>query len=126
MVLPRGRKMSVRSPPPPEMGGNQSKCSESDLQTLVNEGLLQSKEVIRWRPATGVKRPLEGVDEIVLFQYFVERGLALPTSDSFCGLLFYYGIQLHYLNSNSILHISIFVQFCKVFLEICMMHAKKR
>jgi hypothetical protein len=62
------------------------------------------------------KRPYEGLDEIVLFQYFVERGLALPTSDFSRGLLFYYGIQLHHLNPNSILHISIFVQFCEVFL----------
>jgi hypothetical protein len=44
------------------------------------------------RPATRDKRPFEGVDEIVLFQYFIERGLALLTSYFFCGLLFYYGI----------------------------------
>jgi hypothetical protein len=64
-------------------GWRPSKCSEVDLQALVDEGLLQSKEVIQWRPATCDKRPYEEVDEVVLFQYFVERGLALPTSDFF-------------------------------------------
>jgi hypothetical protein len=81
-------------------GWRPSKCSETDLQALVDEGLLQSKEVIKWRPATGDKRPYEEVDEVVLFQYFVERGLALPTSDFFHGLLYYYGIQLHHLNPS--------------------------
>jgi hypothetical protein len=81
-------------------------------------GLLQSKEDIQWCPATGDKRPYEEVDEVVFFQYFVDRGLALPTTEFFCGLLFYYGIQLHHLNPNFILHISIFVQFCEVFLGI--------
>jgi hypothetical protein len=68
--------------------------------------------------ATGDKRPYEGVEEIVLFQYFVERGLALRASDFFRGLLFYYGIQLHHLNPNSIFHIFIFVHFCEAFLGI--------
>jgi hypothetical protein len=70
-VPPRGRKRSVR-PPPPGDGWKPSKCSEADLQALVDEGLLQRKEVIQWRPTTREKRSYEGVDEIVLFQYFVE------------------------------------------------------
>jgi hypothetical protein len=73
-------------------GWKPSKSSEADLHALLDEGLLQSKEVIQWHPATRDKRPYEGVDEIVLFQYFVERGLALPTSDFFYRFLFYYGI----------------------------------
>jgi hypothetical protein len=32
-------------------------------------------------------------DEIPMFTQFVERGLALPTSDFFKGLLKYYGIE---------------------------------
>jgi hypothetical protein len=92
-------------------GWKPSKCSKADLKALFDEGLLQNKEVIQWCPATREKRPYEGVDEIVLFQYFIERGLALPTSYFFRGLLFYYGIQLHHLNPNSILHISIFVKY---------------
>jgi hypothetical protein len=76
------------------------KYSEADLKRLVDECFLQSKEIIQWCPATSDKRLYEKAEEILLFQYFVERGLALPTSDFFHGLLFHYGIQLHHLNPN--------------------------
>jgi hypothetical protein len=69
-----------------------NKCFEAHLKALVDEGLLPSQEIIQWRAATMYKRPYEEADEIVLFQYFVERGLALPISDFFYGLLFHYGI----------------------------------
>jgi hypothetical protein len=85
---------------------------------LVDEGLLQSQEIIKWCATTRDKRPYEEADEIVLLQYFVERGLALPTSDFFGSLLFHYGIQLHHVNPNSILHIAIFVHFCEAFLGV--------
>jgi hypothetical protein len=95
-----------------------SKCSEADLKTLVDEGLLQSQEIIQWRVATRDKRLYGNANEIVPFQHFVECGLALPTSNFFCGLLFHYGVQLHHLNLNSILHIAIFVHFYAAFLGI--------
>jgi hypothetical protein len=61
---------------------------------------------------------MENVDEIVTFYHFVERGLALPTYSLFCGLLYYYGLELHHLNPNSICHISIFIHFCEAYLGI--------
>jgi hypothetical protein len=70
------------------------------------------------RPATGEVRPFENAEETILFQQFVERGLGIPTCDFLRGLLFHYGIQLHHLNANSILHIAIFVHFCEAFLGI--------
>jgi hypothetical protein len=92
------------------------KCTEADLQSLVDECLLQSKETVQWRPATGNVRPYEGVKEIIIFQHFVERGLAIPTCDFLRSLLFHYGIQLYHLNPNSVLHIAIFVHFYEAFL----------
>jgi hypothetical protein len=71
-------------------GWKTSKYSKADLKRLVDE----------WNPTTGDKRPYEKAEEIVLFQYFVERGLALPTSNFFCSLLFDYGIQLPHINPN--------------------------
>lgn len=56
--------------------------------------------------------------EMVIFAYFIERGLALPTSDFFRGLLRYYNLELVHLNPNSILHIAIFVHLYEAFLEI--------
>jgi hypothetical protein len=41
-------------------------------------------------------------DEIPMFAPFVERGLALPVSDFFKGLLNYYGIEYLNLNPNGI------------------------
>jgi hypothetical protein len=61
---------------------------------------------------------MENVDEIISFYHFFERGLALPTCSFFHGLLYFYGLELHYLNPNSICHIAIFIHFCEAFLGI--------
>jgi hypothetical protein len=53
-----------------------------------------------------------------MFTRFVERGLALPASNFFRGLLEYYGIKYLNLNPNGILHTSVFVHFCEAFLGI--------
>jgi hypothetical protein len=94
------------------------KCSEANLKRLVDECFLQPKKIIQWRPATSDKRPYEKAEEIVSFQYFIERGLALLTSYFLHDLLFHYGIQLHHLSPNLILRIAIFVHFCEAFLRI--------
>jgi hypothetical protein len=49
---------------------------------------------------------------------FVERGLALPASDFFKGLLKYYGIEYLNLNPNGIFHIFVFVHLCEAFVGI--------
>jgi hypothetical protein len=61
---------------------------------------------------------MENVDEIVTFYHFSERGLALPSCSFFRGLLYFYGLELHHLNLNSICHIAIFIHFCEAFLGI--------
>jgi hypothetical protein len=48
----------------------------------------------------------------------VERGLALPASDFFKGLLGYYGIEYLNLNPNGVFHTAVFVHFCEAFLWI--------
>ncbi|RLM61458.1 hypothetical protein C2845_PM14G10050 [Panicum miliaceum] len=35
-------------------GWKTSKCSEADLQSLIDECLLRSKEIIQWHAATGI------------------------------------------------------------------------
>jgi len=44
-----------------------SKCSESDLETLVSVGLLPKKSIIQWHPALGEDHPYENTCEIVAF-----------------------------------------------------------
>jgi hypothetical protein len=57
-------------------------------------------------------------DEIPMFMRFAERGLSLPTSDFFKGLLEYYSIEYLNLNPNGIFHTSVFIHFCEAFLGI--------
>jgi len=57
----------------------------------------------------------ENPDEIRMFARFAERGLALPASDFFHGLLDYYKIEHVHLNPNEIFHTSLFVHFCEAF-----------
>ena len=78
--------------PTREEGWIGSKCSESDLETLVSAGLLPEKSVIQWCPALGEDRPYENTSEIVAFVPYLERGLGLPCSFFFSGLLRYYRI----------------------------------
>jgi hypothetical protein len=64
---------------------------------LLNSGFLREKKVDMWRAAVGDPYPMEkNPDEIPMFVRFAKRGLSLPASDFFKGLLGYYGIE--YLN----------------------------
>jgi hypothetical protein len=96
-----------------------SKLKMEDLLALVNSGFLREKEMDLWRAAIGDPYPMEkNPDEVPMFARFVERGLALPASDFFKGLLKYYGIEYLNLNPNGIFHVSVFVHFCEVFVGI--------
>jgi hypothetical protein len=105
--------------PNPNKEWKKSKAKTEDLLALLNSGFFREKEVDMWRAAVGDPYPMEkNSDEIPMFARFVERGLALPTSDFFKGLLDYYGIEYINLNPNGIFHVSVFVHFCEAFLGI--------
>jgi hypothetical protein len=53
-----------------------------------------------------------------MFLSFLLRGLSLPAHEFLRGLLFVYGVQLHQLTPNSILHIACFMTLCESFLGI--------
>ena len=90
-----------------------SKCIDFHLHGLVKEGLLQPREKMQWHRVIGDVPPREESQEIVTFLSFVLRGFAIPASDFFRGLLHYWGVQVHHLTPNSILHIAIFVHLCE-------------
>jgi hypothetical protein len=105
--------------PNPNKVWKKSKAKTEDLLALVNSSFLREKEVDMWRAAAGDPYPMEkNPDEIPMFARFVERGLTLPASDFFKGLLDYYGIEYLNLNPNGIFHVSVFVHFCEAFLGI--------
>ena len=87
-----GKGKGVAAEPSRDEGWESSKCSKSDLESLVKQGFLRSKSVIQWRPALGDACPYENTGEIVGFLPYFDRGLGLPFSNFFCRLLYYYGI----------------------------------
>jgi hypothetical protein len=54
----------------------------------------------------------------VMLIAFLLRGLSLPAHEFLRGLLFVYGVQLHQLTPNSLLHIARFITLCEAFLGI--------
>jgi hypothetical protein len=102
----------------PFCGNHASLISESDLLHLVQMGVLPSKELSSWRVWEGITVPTEDTHESVVFVPFLIRGLGLPVSPFFRGLLDYYSLNLTHLNPNSVLQIAIFVHLCEAFLRI--------
>jgi hypothetical protein len=105
--------------PNPNKEWKKSKTKTEDLLALVNSEFLREKEMDMWRAAAGDPYPMEkNPDEVPVSARFLERGLALPASDFFKGLLKYYGIEYLNLNPNGIFHFSVFVHFCEAFVGI--------
>jgi hypothetical protein len=102
----------------PFAGNHMSVVSEPDLLHLVSIGVLPPKELCSWRICHGVTVPTEDTHESVIYVPFLLRGLALPISPFFRGLLDFYRLNLTHLNPNSILQISIYVYLCEAFLGV--------
>jgi hypothetical protein len=92
----------------PFAGNHTSIISEFDLFHLVETRVLPPKELCSWRICRGVTVLTEDTHEYVVYVSFLIRGLALPISPFFCGLLYFYDLNLTHLNPNSILQVSIF------------------
>jgi hypothetical protein len=101
----------------PNQEWKKSKAKTEDLLALLNSRFLR-EEVDMWHAATGDLYPMKNPDEIPMFTRFAERGLSLPASDFFEGLLEYYIIEYLNLNPNGIFHTSVFIHFCEAFLGI--------
>jgi hypothetical protein len=89
--------------PNPNKEWKKLKMKTEDLLALVNSGFLHEKDMDMWRATAGDPYPIEkNPDEVPMIARFAERGLALPASDFFKGLLKYYGIKYLNLNPNGI------------------------
>ncbi|KAK1691937.1 hypothetical protein QYE76_008634 [Lolium multiflorum] len=93
-----------------------SKISNQDVNTLKRLGLMKKEDAIRFPSEESYPNP--PMEYRVSFVDHLIRGLSAPIHDFLRGLLFVYGIQLHQLTPNSILHISIFITLCECFLGI--------
>jgi hypothetical protein len=89
---------------------------ETDLKKAKKEGFLsESAEIIFPRDEV-VPAPPTGYR--VMFLAFLFRSLSLPAHEFLRGLIFVYGVQLHQLTPNSLLHIACFVTLYEAFLGI--------
>jgi hypothetical protein len=122
----RKRKQGVAIPVVPSIDPNStlpfcgnyiSIISETDLFHLVKICVLTPKELCSWWIWQGVTVPTEDAHKAVIFVPFLIRGLALPVSPFFCGLLDFYSLNLTHLNPNSVLQIAMFVHLCEAFLK---------
>ncbi|KAK1629060.1 hypothetical protein QYE76_003375 [Lolium multiflorum] len=93
-----------------------SKISNQDTNMLKRLGLMKKEDAIRFPSEESYPNP--PMEYRVSFVDHLIRGLSTPIHDFLRGLLFVYGIQLHQLTPNSILHISIFITLCECFLGI--------
>jgi hypothetical protein len=103
-----GQESSLSSTPRPNPAKvwKKAKLKSEDLLAFVNSIFLREKEMDLWCAAMGDPYPMEkNPDEIPMFTWFVERGLALPASDFFKGMLRYYVIEYINLNHNGIFHV---------------------
>jgi hypothetical protein len=87
-----------------------------DLKKAKKEGYLSESVEIIFPKDEAIPSPPAGYQ--VMFLTFLVRCLSLPSHEFLHGLLFVYGVQLHQLMPNSLLHIAFFITLCEVFLGI--------
>ncbi|KAK1681649.1 hypothetical protein QYE76_042497 [Lolium multiflorum] len=93
-----------------------SKISNQDVNLLKKLGLMKKKEALIFPSKESYPSP--PIEYRVSFVDHLIRGLSAPIHDFLRGLLFVYGLQLHQLTPNSILHISIFITLCECFIGV--------
>jgi hypothetical protein len=89
---------------------------QKELEKARTNGLISSSDTIKFPSTERIPQPPSGYR--VMFLSFLFRGLSLPAHEFLHGLLFVYGVQLHQLIPNFILHIACFVTLCESFLGI--------
>jgi hypothetical protein len=89
---------------------------QRDLEKAQANGLITADDQVTFPSTERIPKPPSGFR--VMFFDFLLRGLSLPAHEFLRGLLFVYGVQLHQLTPNSILHIACFITLCESFLGI--------
>jgi hypothetical protein len=93
-----------------------STITKKDVEKARTDGLIAAQDSIRFPSTERIPEPPSGYR--VMFLAFLLCGLSLPAHEFLRGLLFVYGVQLHQLTPNSLLHIACFVTLCESFLGI--------
>ena len=69
---------SAGEAPPPSSSWQKCTLQESDIQDMVECGILPEKQISRWRCCYGKEFPWEDTDQTVTFKSFYEKSFALP------------------------------------------------
>ncbi|KAK1665390.1 hypothetical protein QYE76_053549 [Lolium multiflorum] len=93
-----------------------SKITNQDINLLKKLGISKKPKAVCFPSEESYPTPPMGYR--VSFVDHLIRGLSAPIHPFLRGLLFVYGLQLHHLTPNSILHISIFITLCEAFLGV--------
>jgi hypothetical protein len=93
-----------------------SAIKQREVEKARTDGFISSKDSIKFPSTEQIPQPPSGFR--VMFLSFLLRGLSLTAHEFLRGLLFVYGVQLHQLTPNSILHIACFMTLCESFLGI--------
>jgi hypothetical protein len=93
-----------------------SDFKQKDLEKAQADGLISVDDQVIFPSTDRIPKPPSGFR--VMFLAFLLRSLSFPAHEFLCGLLFVYGVQLHQLTPNSILHIACFITLCESFLGI--------
>ena len=104
--------------PPKRLKGDWKASTISDryLAVLRADGRLPPAASGRVRCAGNEVTPSPRAGERVVFTGFLTRGLSFPLHDFVRGLLYAYGVQLHDLTLNGVLHIACFIVLYECFL----------
>jgi hypothetical protein len=93
-----------------------SAFKQNDLENSKADGLISDDDQVIFPSTDRILKPPSSFQ--VMFLTFFLRGLSFPAHEFLRGLLFVYGVQLHQLTPNSILHIACFITLCESFLGI--------
>jgi hypothetical protein len=93
-----------------------SEFSQTNLTKAQADGLIADGDQVIFPSTERIPKPPSGYR--VMFFAFLLCSLSFPAHEFLHGLLFVYGVQLHQLTPNSILHIACFVTLCESFLGI--------
>jgi hypothetical protein len=93
-----------------------SAFTQKELDKARADGLVSNNDEVIFPSAERIPKPKDGF-RVMFFAYLL-RSLSLPAHEFLRGLLFVYGVQLHQLTPNSILHIACFITLCESFLGI--------
>jgi hypothetical protein len=90
--------------------------TQKELDKARADGLVSDDDQVIFPSTERIPKPRDGFR--VMFFAFLLHGLSLLAHEFLRGLLFVYGVQLHQLTPNSLLHIACFITLCESFLGI--------